>query len=114
MIYNATDWDLRNLRGIVYCIINIVNGKRYIGQTINTFYNRYGPSWWNATGDSMNNYLRKSIKKYGKENFQVQILIYNKSFSEIDIWEAFYINFFKSNQRNFGIILKKEVILILN
>lgn len=58
----------------VYKITNKINNKCYIGITRKTFRQRYNyrDDWWNAS--SVNSPLRKAVKKYGSENFIVEIL----------------------------------------
>lgn len=59
--------------GIVYKITNIINNKCYIGITKKTFRQRYNytDKWWSTT---TNDHLKNSVKKYGSENFIVEIL----------------------------------------
>lgn len=60
--------------GEVYCIKNIVTDEKYIGITKKTFRVRYNyrDDWWNAP--SVNIKLKNSVKKYGPNNFKVEIL----------------------------------------
>lgn len=104
MIYNATRDDLITYNGIVYRILNIINGKSYIGQTTKSFKKRYNLTWWNST--KLNIYLKRSVKKYKRHNFIIQILVINKSDSELDIWEDFYIKYFRTNNKIYGYNLK--------
>lgn len=101
--------------GVIYKIINKINGKCYIGQTIRGFDKRYiyqGEDIekiykYHLTMKKYNNYynehLFRSIEKYGFDSFEV-IKIFDVAFSqiELDIKEKFYIKLFKSNERNFG------------
>ena len=86
--------------GIIYKITNKVNNKVYIGQTIRGFDKRY-------QGDLKryvkNTPLKRSIKKYGIENFDI-CKIYDIAFSkeELDIKEVSWIRIFKSNNKEFG------------
>ena len=84
---NPTKEQLNKLKGIIYAIVNKVNGKVYIGQTTRSFYNRYGDSyrWWNSTS---NDYLKKSASKHG--------LILTKEI---------FINLLKENIKLFTVIL---------
>lgn len=86
---------------LVYCRINRINGKRYIGQT-NDLKRRssgsgigYKPSpskhtrkdravFWNA------------ICKYGWDNFETIVLKDNLNKNEADYWEQYYINEFRT------------------
>lgn len=77
---------------IIYQIKNNINGKIYIGQTINYFKRRYrGGKWW-SFNSSNNKHLCYAAKKYGTENFSVSILEKNiSSLEELDRLEKFYI-----------------------
>jgi len=73
----ATPTDLKTKRMIVYQIRNRINSKSYIGQTINTFHERYeGSIWWiyRKNGTSRSRHLANAADKYGKENFDIFIL----------------------------------------
>lgn len=74
MIKNPTDKQLRTFKMIIYMFTNKINGKKYIGRTINKFIDRYvGCRWWE---NPSNKYLKNSIEKYGIENFEISILEY--------------------------------------
>ncbi len=85
--------------GIIYKITNKVNGKVYIGQTIQNFKRRYR----NGIIDTRNEYLKKSIEKYGVENFEI-IEKYDIAFSkqELDIKEIMYIKLYNSTNPKYG------------
>ncbi len=100
MIYNATEWDLKNLKGIIYVILNLVNNKRYIGQSHHPFYKRYNLKWWKTKG--VNRHLKNSVEKYGPNCFKIEILQINLNEKELNYWEAFYIDYFKSTNREYG------------
>jgi len=74
---------------IIYKIQNLVNKKIYIGQSTSSFENRYRGKWWSAT---TNRHLKSAAKKYGKENFSVEILEKNVfSIQKLNELEQFYI-----------------------
>jgi len=103
--------------GIIYKIINIVNGKVYIGQTISDkgFNRRYSFSgngiervyryynWCESIGRYNNKHLLSSIKKYGLEAFKVDEL-FDVAFSEeeLNIKEESWIKFFECRDKNKG------------
>lgn len=79
----------------IYKITNTINGKIYIGQTKNTFHRRYDSKlhWWKSK--NINDYLKRSINKYGHENFSVEILHEKvESFDKLDELEIQYIKEF--------------------
>lgn len=86
--------------GIIYRIINEVNGKVYIGQTVKNFKKRYGG---NLISRTHNEHLRNAIIKYGIESFKIEECIavaYSKE--ELDEMENYYINLHKSIDARFG------------
>lgn len=71
----------------IYKIVNIINNKVYIGQSINSL-NRFKQHCENK-----NSLIGKAIQKYGKENFQLEIL---GRFEDYNEKEKYYINFYRS------------------
>lgn len=57
------------MKGIIYKATNISNGKIYIGQTIKSLSARR-----RAHESGGNCFFQKAIKKYGKDNFQWEII----------------------------------------
>lgn len=56
---------------IIYLVINQINNKQYVGQTIRTIMAR----WWqhcNNAKKGSNLLLHKAIRKYGSENFEIK------------------------------------------
>lgn len=59
----------------IYKITNKVNGKIYIGRTKKPIEKRLKEHCWGAMRrEQENNYFRRAIRKYGKENFSVELL----------------------------------------
>ena len=88
--------------GIIYKITNKINGKVYIGQTIQKggFDRRY---CHDLSKNTHNEHLRMSIKKYGIDNFYI-----NKEFDvafsreELDIKEILWIKYYNSTNEKYG------------
>jgi len=85
---------------IIYCIQNLINGKKYIGQSI--YYNSeeefQKSNYW---GSSCNKELWNSIKKYGLQCFKRWILIKNIfDFNELDKYERLWIKKLKTKIPN--------------
>ena len=71
--------------GAVYLIWNMVNGKKYVGQTIQSLEERMKQHSYG------NLYVDKAIRKYGIENFLYGIIKGCSSKAELDYWEKFFI-----------------------
>lgn len=83
-----------NKMGIIYCYTNLVNNKKYIGQTINPKkrFNQHKSSAFNEKDSEYNSPLHRAFRKYGYENFKYEVLIEN---NEIDILNELEIYFIK-------------------
>lgn len=77
------------------------NGKVYIGQTKKSLSDR-----WKANGKGYtchkHGFFWKAIEKYGWENIKHEVLKEGLTQEEADRFEKYYIELFKSNQRDFG------------
>ena len=62
--------------GYIYKVTNKINGKIYIGQTIQSVKDR----WYRHCGKSgiskaeLNTHFKRAILKYGKENFIIETI----------------------------------------
>ncbi len=72
--------------GVIYKITNLLNGKPYVGQTTRTIEERF------KEHVSHNQYLiGKAIRKYGKENFSIEVLDECETQKELNERERFFI-----------------------
>lgn len=59
----------------IYSIKNLVNGKRYVGQTGENFQRRFLHHQWSLkSGTHSNQHLQKAFNKYGEENFVFEVV----------------------------------------
>lgn len=81
--------------GIIYCFTNLINNKKYVGQSIrndNTRYNNHICSCKYESNSEYNSPLHRAIRKYGLENFKYEILA--KDIEDINLLnnlEIYYI-----------------------
>ena len=61
------------MNGTIYVITNLKNNKKYVGLTIKTAEQRFEEHINNAL-KGMNMIIYKAIRKYGKQNFKVEVL----------------------------------------
>ena len=88
-----------NLNGYIYKITNKINGKVYIGQTIQTIKRRFSRHCLpNQNGCVA---LHNAITKYGKENFIVE-LVEEVLVEKLDEREIYWISYYKSTDKKFG------------
>lgn len=61
---------------VIYCYTNLINGKKYIGQTINEKlrFNVHKSAFKKECNLEYNSPLHKAMRKYGYENFNYTIL----------------------------------------
>lgn len=104
----------------IYLITNNINGKYYVGQTKRSVASRWLQHIYDSRIDTKykkNMYLYSSIRKYGQENFDVELLCECPNQEVLNETEKFFIWFLGSSKRSIGynttlggngIILPKE------
>ena len=77
---------------IIYLVTNLINNKKYVGMdSLNCPY---------YLGSGI--YIKKAIKKYGRENFKKEILQVCETKEELLEFEKYWINFFDAvSDKNF-------------
>ena len=79
--------------GKIYKYTNLINGMVYIGQTKQTLEQR---DYKHQSQLDDNTYFHRAIKKYGRENFSLELVEDNIPSNELDEKEKYYINYFES------------------
>jgi group I intron endonuclease len=80
--------------GYIYKTTNLINGKIYIGQhQRDEFDSKYYGS---------GKILLRALKKYGKENFKVEVVCWIRKFERLDIAERQFIKAFDSRNPKIG------------
>lgn len=82
--------------GIIYCFTNLINQKKYIGQSINddnSRYNNHKSSYLREKASDYNSPLHRAFRKYGFENFSYEILA--KHIDDINLLNQLEINYIK-------------------
>jgi len=61
-------------KGYIYKIKNIINSKEYVGCTITTLKKRFEEHAWRCINSDSNTKFCNSIRKYGIENFNIELI----------------------------------------
>ena len=72
--------------GVIYLITNLLNGKKYVGQTIQRLNIRMNH---HRRGGDL--YIDRAIRKYGRENFKVEVLEECYTVEQLNEREKFWI-----------------------
>lgn len=92
------------MKGYIYKITNIVNKKVYIGQTKQSVEQRFIQHKSHARTGNSHHKLARALRKYGDENFIIEI-IEECDFSILDDRERYWINFFNSVNEGYNTLL---------
>ena len=80
----------------IYTIKNLINGKMYVGQTVQS---NAKARWYSHQADARagkKSYLYDSIRKYGVENFLLEIIDQAKSVEELNELEANWLAYYRT------------------
>ena len=91
--------------GLIYCATNIINEKKYIGQTKHSLKTRIKSHKHAAFGEVDKTYFHKAIKKYGMDNFMWSILCNVDNKKALEKAEIYWIEYYDTI--NIGYNLKK-------
>lgn len=80
----------------VYLITNLVNNKKYVGITHNSIEHRFQEHLAKSRNKNANWKLPRAIRKYGQDNFKVELLEDNISKENIGERENYYITYYDS------------------
>jgi len=85
--------------GLIYIIKNKINNKVYVGQTWRSLQERF--SQHKRDGKCLK--LHRAFKKYGKNNFKINLCITAHSQEILDYWECFFIEKYDSIKNGYNI-----------
>lgn len=88
--------EVETMKGFIYRIFNTINGKSYIGQTIQDVKQRFYQHCATKCGKEVSNMaIHKAIKKYGKSNF-ILYTIEEVDTNDLDNRERYWISYYDS------------------
>lgn len=80
--------------GIIYKYTNTINNKSYIGQTIQSLEKRHKRHLQDSKNDNL--YFHRALKKYGAENFSLEIIEDNVPEDLLDEREKYWIKLYNT------------------
>lgn len=105
----------------VYQIVNLINKKRYVGSSVNLATRKSEHFTKLKKNKHHNIYLQRSYKKYGKDNFEFQVLEYVEDKDKLTEREQYYIDTLKPEynirqiaESNLGLKMSKETRKIMS
>ena len=81
---------------VVYKITNKINGKVYIGQTINSVERRFQRHVSDAMSGRLNTHLANAIRLYGSKSFVIEVIDTADSQDELNHKEQYWIRAYDS------------------
>lgn len=99
---------INNEVNVIYLIINLINDHKYVGQAKNLFDRFRSTSYMSHKSkyedSTIKTYLYNALRKYGLENFEVEILESNcTNLNDREIyWIAYYHTYFRDPEYNGG------------
>lgn len=90
------------MRGFIYKITNTINGKSYIGQTIQNVKERFYQHCATKCSKVVSNMsIHRAIKKYGKSNFTVEVIEEIDS-TNLNDRERYWIKYYNSYNNGYN------------
>lgn len=81
--------------GYIYLITNLINNKKYVGQTKFTVEKRWAQHQYDALNERDDFYFHRALRKYGINNFKISILKECPN-EELNEYECYYIDEYKT------------------
>jgi len=89
--------ETRNKKNMyIYKITNKVNGKVYIGQSIRPIEQRFQRHINDAVNNILDTHFARAIRKYGKENFYIELVETCDNQTELNLREQYWIRKYDS------------------
>lgn len=74
---------------VIYLITNKIDGRQYVGQTVQSIKNRWKQH--KCSKPKYNSAIHHAIKKYGADNFRIEVIDHCNSLEELNKSEQLWI-----------------------
>lgn len=88
---------------IAYCITNLLNGKCYIGITMQTLNIRWSEHLSRSKYNKSRSAIHAAIRKYGKENFKIYQIASAKNIDDLKILETILIEQYNTFREGYNL-----------
>lgn len=95
-------WKSKN---VIYCYTNLINNKKYVGQTTRTLKRRHIEHISEKNNDNQkgfNSSFHNAIRKYSIDSFKLEIIHFGKTLEELNYFEKFYIRYYNCLNKKYG------------
>lgn len=86
----------------IYKITNIQNNKVYIGQTTRSIKDRFNRHINDSINNILDTHFARAIRKYGKENFNIEIIDTANNQKELNQKEQNWIKYYNSVKEGYN------------
>lgn len=86
----------------IYKITNLINQKIYIGQSIHPVKERLARHFQDAISERTDTHLARAIRKYGTENFIIEIIDQANTQEELTKKEYYWIEYYNSIKQGYN------------
>ena len=80
----------------IYKITNHVNGKVYIGQSVRPVEERWNRHKTDAISGRLDTHFARAIRKYGVDNFSIEVIDTAKTQAELTLKEHYWIGYYNA------------------
>lgn len=80
----------------IYKITNHVNGKVYIGQSVRPVEERWNRHKIDAISGRLDTHFARAIRKYGVDNFSIEVIDTAKTQAELTLKEHYWIGYYNA------------------
>lgn len=86
----------------IYKINNTKENKIYIGKTINSIQKRFQRHLQDALSNRLDTHLARAIRKYGAENFTIELVDQAETEDELNKKEIYWIEYYNSYNQGYN------------